>query len=309
MYFIQTHIAADARVTESAMLVDSMIGVKREVDVCIEVEVAGRTLLIGIECVAHTRKADLIWVEAMWAKHQCLATDRVVLVSKSGFTANAAKKAKLYHIEAVTPGESIPEDGPLAGVLRHQVQMREIGYGPLVKVEGWVERHGALQQIELATNWIVLRADGSRIGNVGEIVRSIADAAEQDGMREPVAAAQGNEKYLAYDRDGFSDAFLREETDPPTLLPLRRLRFIREARVCIKPVQLATGELEGTGYAAGKGTVVGHDAFVVLSEGRAGSKISVRFTDADGNVSDWLADREAQELRLIVPKAREDDQK
>jgi len=149
---------------------------------------------------------------------------------------------------------------------------------------------------------LVLRADGSRIGNVGEVVRSIADAAEQDGMREPVAAAQGNEKYLAYDRDNFSDAFLHEETDPPTLLPLHRIRFIREAKVCIRPVRLATGELEGTGYAAGKGSVVGNDAFVVLSEGRAGSQVSVRFTDADGHITDWLADREAQELRPMAPE-------
>jgi hypothetical protein len=125
-------------------------------------------------------------------------------------------------------------------------------------------------------------------------------------MREPVVVARGNEKYLTYDRGGFLDAYLREEADSPALIPLHRIRFICEAAVRIRPVQLSTGELEGTGYATGRGSVVGNDAFVILSEESTGSQMSARFTDAEGNVSDWLADRKSQELKRITPEVNND---
>ncbi|MES9541883.1 hypothetical protein [Actinomadura sp. NPDC000600] len=306
VFFLMHHRAANARVTESASLPDSRTGQSREVDVLIEAEVACRTVRIGIECRDRKRKADVTWVEAMWAKHQDLPTHQVVLVSSSGFYKNAEKKARQLNMEVVVPGTAVPEDGPLAALLCHRVETREINFGPLVKVEGWVERGGTVQQMQLGINWIVLRADGSRIGTVGDIVRSIAEAAQQEGMREPAATAQGKEKYLAYDREGFLDAYLREETDLPTLLPLHRIRFLREVKVCIRPIQLTTGELEGAGYAAGNGSVVGNNVFVVLSEGLPGGQMSVRFTDSDGNVSDWLADRESQELKSMTTETKED---
>jgi hypothetical protein len=278
------------------MLVDRMINKKREVDVCVEVAAAGRTLLIGIECLARKRKADLLWVEGMWAKHQCLPTDRVVLVSKAGFTRDAEVKARLYNMEAITPDSAISEDGPLAALLKHQVEIREVDYGSLVTVEGWMERQGNLQHVRLDINWILLEADGSRKGTVGDLVKSIAEHAQQNEMRNPVASARGNEEFLVYENDGLSDVFLREETDPPTLLPLRRIRFVREASLRVRPVPLTHGDLEGVGYTFGSGPVVDDDAFVVMTEGPNGSQMSVRLTDANGRVTDWAADREAQNL-------------
>ncbi|MFL6052419.1 MAG: hypothetical protein ACJ72W_05800, partial [Actinoallomurus sp.] len=63
VFFVKTHLAPDACVTESAMLIDRRTGEEREVDVLIEADVAGHTLRIGIECSDRKRPADVTWVE------------------------------------------------------------------------------------------------------------------------------------------------------------------------------------------------------------------------------------------------------
>jgi hypothetical protein len=69
VYLIRTNVAGDSTVTESAMLTDRLTGSKREVDVCIDGEVGGHSLMVCIECRDHQRVADVTWVDAMKAKH------------------------------------------------------------------------------------------------------------------------------------------------------------------------------------------------------------------------------------------------
>lgn len=75
------------------MVRDETIGHAREVDVHIATKRGGESTTIGIECVAQARPTDVTWVEARIQKHRDLGTNRVVLVSKSGFTPAAAQKA------------------------------------------------------------------------------------------------------------------------------------------------------------------------------------------------------------------------
>src|SRR6185503_6978270 len=74
-----------AVVTESKMLRDQRTGDNREVDIVIDARSGGYPITIGVECIDHKRKASVEWVERMWAKHQDLHTDKIVLVSRSGF--------------------------------------------------------------------------------------------------------------------------------------------------------------------------------------------------------------------------------
>lgn len=105
IYLIKRHLQDEkAKVSESVELVDRATGRKREVDVCIETEVARHVTLIALECGARERrKQDIGWVEQMFGKHFTLPTDHLVLVSESGFTPQALAKAKLLGIETVTP--------------------------------------------------------------------------------------------------------------------------------------------------------------------------------------------------------------
>jgi hypothetical protein len=109
VFLLKQHLAGDAKVTESAELTDLVSGTLREVDVCIEAEIAGHAVCIGIECRDHKRRQSVGWVEEMHSKHDRLPTDRLVLVSSSGFTAEALDKAKSYGIETIIPEELTDE--------------------------------------------------------------------------------------------------------------------------------------------------------------------------------------------------------
>jgi hypothetical protein len=69
-------------------------GQATEVDICAEGEIACHEVLLGIECRAWKRPQTIEWVEAMFGKRFHLPTSKLVLVSSSGFTANALKLAE-----------------------------------------------------------------------------------------------------------------------------------------------------------------------------------------------------------------------
>lgn len=97
-----------AKVTESKELRDNIIDKLREVDIVIERSDGIRDIIISVECTGgnSTRRATVEWVERMWGKHQSLPTNKLILVSKSGFTASAKKKAEWWYIDAIDIDEA-----------------------------------------------------------------------------------------------------------------------------------------------------------------------------------------------------------
>ncbi|MEE2062275.1 hypothetical protein [Rhodococcus artemisiae] len=95
---IHAHLAElsddQVEITESKMLTDLVSGESREVDTCLETHIAGHKMVVSIESRDWKRKQTVEWVEQAIAKHQTLATNRLVLVSSSGFTGQAHSKAK-----------------------------------------------------------------------------------------------------------------------------------------------------------------------------------------------------------------------
>lgn len=102
------------RVQESALLIDKTNGQEREVDILISSKIAEYPVNISVEVTARTRKADSTWVEEMHAKHMHLPTDKLVLVSRSGFYDPAVEKAKFLGIETITFEEAMETDWDLA---------------------------------------------------------------------------------------------------------------------------------------------------------------------------------------------------
>ena len=80
-------------VTESAMLQDARTGLQREVDIVMECDIGDVQVTVSFEVIDHKRKANILWVEQMLKKHEALPTNKLVLVSWSGFTTNARKLA------------------------------------------------------------------------------------------------------------------------------------------------------------------------------------------------------------------------
>lgn len=102
------------KVTESAFLVDRTSDAQREVDILISSEIADYPVNISVEVRDRARKADVAWVEEMYAKHSHLPTDKLVLVSRRGFSKAARGKARFYGIEAITFEEALATDWDLA---------------------------------------------------------------------------------------------------------------------------------------------------------------------------------------------------
>ncbi|MEV5561179.1 hypothetical protein AB0L44_46735 [Nonomuraea wenchangensis] len=309
VYFIKKNLAADATVTESAQLRDRVTGQLREVDVVVAGHIVGHPMLIGIECRGRSRKDAVSWVEEMRAKHDDLPTDRLVLVSASGFSKAAVVKAQHYGIETVTPGKPIANDGPLARLRHPQVEFRDVTHDRLVALHGTVEFDGQPHTSELTPDHVLFAADGSELGSLADLVKSTFDGLN---LRSAVAAAQDGDQYLVIDvarprlpqpASDPIEVYLQRESHPPHLLPLRGLRIVCASRVDVRPVPLTAGELQGAAFAYGSGQVAGGDALLVFTHDSGHEHLSVRFTDATGATTDWTADPERQELVPHTPPA------
>lgn len=99
-------IANDVSVEESALLMDRETGEEREVDIVLKLQLGDYPVVLSVEVSDRSRRAGSGWVEEMAGKHQALQTNKLVLVSRSGFTKPAMKKAKSREIEALTIEEA-----------------------------------------------------------------------------------------------------------------------------------------------------------------------------------------------------------
>jgi hypothetical protein len=113
VHFVRKHTAdAGVTVTESKMLHDRHLDVDREVDIVIEGIFDGEPSVTSIEVIEHSRPAAVTWVEQQIAKHRYLPTNRLVLVSRSGYskTALRAVAAEGGWVDALHP-EIVTKDG------------------------------------------------------------------------------------------------------------------------------------------------------------------------------------------------------
>lgn len=101
VFLARKALAEGAVVTESKMMRHRLTKTPREVDVVVEGVVAGCRVFVSIECRDHARVADVTRVEQMITKHKYLATNALVLASKSGFTPDARKLAETHDVETV----------------------------------------------------------------------------------------------------------------------------------------------------------------------------------------------------------------
>jgi hypothetical protein len=99
-------------VTESKQLLDVQLGEEREVDVVVEGAFDGEAVVTSVEVIEHSRKGGVPWVQEQIGKHRAMPTNRLVLVSKKGFTKPALKAVANEGgwVEALTP-EVVQGDG------------------------------------------------------------------------------------------------------------------------------------------------------------------------------------------------------
>lgn len=110
LHHIHSQLSDNAIVTESKMLTDRITGEEREVDIVIETKSGEYKILLSVEVKDENRKVTVEWVEQQSCKHNTLPTDKLILVSRSGFSQSALKKAAHLGIETATIEAAISND-------------------------------------------------------------------------------------------------------------------------------------------------------------------------------------------------------
>ena len=96
------HQVDGVHVSSPAMLPDRDTGALREIDVLLEFRHAHLDFKVAIECRQWTTKIGTPAVEAFWSKCLTTGVNQGIIVSNSGFTAGARKKAAACNIRCLT---------------------------------------------------------------------------------------------------------------------------------------------------------------------------------------------------------------
>jgi hypothetical protein len=276
-------LAGHARVTESAMLQDRVTGGQREVDVLVVATTATFQVNLGIEVISWSRAADTPWVEKMRAKHDNLPTDKLILVSESGFSAPAMRKAEFYGIETLTIEEACEADWPLIAALEEtgvfEVTTINFDIAAVCQFD-----NGGIEQIPVPAQASFPTHSGPK--TMDAFVRQIL---EREDLREVLRAnLTGNHEH----------DFWLSYTEPHGLWRLDnegRAGQITELRIGLKmlqtasPVRFASGKFRSVPFVSGTSTVATEPLQFALAR------------TPDGGTSGYLID--ACGVRILSPRS------
>src|SRR5262245_55286926 len=75
-----------ATVRESVELTEEGSTCRREVDILIEFRIADSEVRLAVECRGSGKSEDITWIDELVGKYEHLAVDKVIAVSKAGFS-------------------------------------------------------------------------------------------------------------------------------------------------------------------------------------------------------------------------------
>lgn len=242
---INSCLAGDAQVIESAMLKDKITGESREVDVLISTNVSGYIVDIAVEVVARGRKADTPWVESMYSKHSSLPTNKLILVSEKGFTLPALKKAKFYGIEAVTIESALAADWGIAIELTTTgiFELTNFKYKCAVIYEF---SDGSLQQVDVPSNLCI--TNESKHTTLDELVQQVLGLKEiKDAIYPRIVSMNEREFWFSYSKPG---GLWNTEIEGKKVLAIE-LRVGLDVEHAKTPVEFSTGKYKDALFISG----------------------------------------------------------
>ena len=275
VFLVKKHVAAGATVTESKLLPDRITGANREVDVCIESTVGGHDVLVSIECRDRGRRADVGWVEKMIGKHGHLPTNRLVLISKSGFTKEALEKARTYGFEAIAL-EAVNEESVerLFGDTG-SLWAKSFTLAPTKVVIG-VSQTGDLPEENVAAvqDNIIYTAEGEEIGFVKQLVETLLhlEYVGKEFGRVGDESHKGFEVRWEEPKDNAGNPLCLQKLEPKVLRPISFIRITGTCNFEVSEFPLRRGALGNIKVAWGTGSFFGEEALLVASEDLSGEK-------------------------------------
>jgi hypothetical protein len=170
---IREHLAEPGvTVTESKMLLDSAAGKLREVDVVAEGNLGGDPMILSVEVIEHSRPATLTWVDQMLGKHDTMPTNKLILVSWSGFTKAAQAKADASPIVATLTPESVVEPD---GTQRQSkaLYIDQLSLTPEAIAVGLRSSDGTVSELaSVSLDMVIFDEHGTMIGTLRDLASS-----------------------------------------------------------------------------------------------------------------------------------------
>lgn len=268
-------------ITESKLLRDAVTGIEREVDVVVEGQFDGEPMVISAEVIEHKRPATVTWVEQILRKHRDLPTNRLLLVSKSGFSANALSliETEAGRVEALTP-ELVEVDG--SAVVK-RLYVDNVNYKPtrcIVQVQTGGEQ--ITVQGEPMTD--VYAADGTLLGPLSYLVQDAVNL-------EPVRHGLFAEAHKNPEKDkvkGFSLGLAMpqlgyhlKQVETGELHLIEGVEIWGDFSVYQTEVPLTLTNLGGRTYAAAEAPIAGRPAVWVGTNNRAAQTMTVTWQTTD----------------------------
>lgn len=264
-------IAQPGVVTESRLLMHRKLGKAREVDVVVEHEVDGHRFTQSFEVVGRGRPADVTWVEQMIEKHSSMCTDRLYLVSWSGFSPDAKLLAELTpHVVPMTIGSV--DGSPVVFVDRVDLTLRRMAMDS--RLTG-----GKLQRGDAQHDTGLFSATGELVGTAWELGtlfirdpefgRRVSAEAHNHPQRDSCTHFSGGRS--------FEGAGLYLEADGVGLRELVAIHVVGEMAFSQQVVQLMGRTFGDHIFGHGKFELAGRPHLVVaaLDEGLTPDRIAV----------------------------------
>jgi hypothetical protein len=247
---IHRHMAGEAEVEESAMLVNRLTGDVREVDVVIRSQVAGHPVTVAVEATSGKRRANVGWVERMVGKHQNLPTDRLVLVSEGGFSAKARELAQREGAIALSP-KDLEGENPSAQIVGRLKSLwpKLLALTP-ERFRVFIERaDGTAGWFRAESDHLLFLEDGDPVATLNGfahrlIQKRFPEIAEQLGMNR---IAEDLDAWFSLESEGLHGSndsgrlplFVRhEEIDPPEFHRVTRLVIDGKAHIEVRELAL-----------------------------------------------------------------------
>lgn len=285
----------DAVVTASEPVPDLAVpGATREVDIWIRVTGATHEVLIGVECrMSGSGPQSVEWVEQMHGKHSHLPTNKLVLVSSSGFSKNAWKLAEALKIKAIQPTEVEPGfvgeivnnlDTVWVKLFDFTPETMTATYDPpITHPDGYVEDTVDLTQI---LNTGLHRADNTLICTAGQFLdaRMRNINLDQPAFRDFI----GEEDHFTLHLEGphlsgepiFLMGGLGPEP-PNTLRRVTKVEIVGKLAGQVAEMPLKHGQYDGTPYSTGTVTMGDRSIHWAVTEGAEGKQIGARVSPTD----------------------------
>jgi hypothetical protein len=243
---IHACIASSVSVEESALLTDKETGEQREVDIVVRSQVGDYPLVLSVEVRDRSRRAGSGWVEEMAGKHQALQTNKLVLVSKSGFTKPAMEKARAREIETLTIEEACVTDWDLALKLEGQgvFQFFNIQFHCSAHIAGKSDWHPAY----LSDTVILPSGERTSVGDIVSFVLSNPTA--KQAILSHFDLTKEQEYHVVYDVP--TGTLL--ENAPHVQKSLVKLSIGLHLDFEATPVELASGRFRGREIIYGQAT-------------------------------------------------------